>query len=124
VAAEAYGLDQLRTNIEIATWTRRLCYDAGVFKPLEVRIPELPVAASGVARHARRGFALLVGLRWRDGAHRPVAFSVRFCAAWCQMSHAMSYRAIKELRQFGVIYEAERKGRIPLYLSSPAGSST
>ncbi len=117
-SAEAYGLDRLRTNIEIATWTRRLAYEAGVFEPLAVPVPELPEEASEAAHLVRDGFVVLIGLRWKDGPHRPVAFSVRFCAAWCQMSHKNAYTAITELVQLGVIYEAGRKGRVRLFLPS------
>jgi hypothetical protein len=115
-AAEAYGQDGLRSNIELATWNRRLAFEAKSFVPLEV---ELPPLASGSEKHVQRayaGFALLIGLRWKDGDHRPVAFSVRFCAAWCGLSHREAHLAIQELRQLGVIVEADRTGQIRLYL--------
>jgi hypothetical protein len=120
IAAEAYGTDTFRTNIEIATWTRRLAYEAGAFEPLDVPVPALSEGSSEAARRARDGFKLLIGLRWKDGPSRPVAFSVRFCSAWCQMSHARADEAVKELRRRSVIYEAGRKGRVRLYLSTPA----
>jgi hypothetical protein len=41
-AAEAYGYDKLRTNIEIAIWLRRIAYEAGTFEPIEIVLPALP----------------------------------------------------------------------------------
>jgi hypothetical protein len=115
-AAVAYGRDQKRTNIEIATWTRRLAWEAGAFERLSVPLPELGDRASDVARIAKDGFSLLVGLRWSDGPQRPVAYSVRFCAAWCGLKHSEAWTGIAELVELCVIYVAETKGRMPLYL--------
>lgn len=118
-AAEAYGRDALLSNIEIAIWTRRLAYEAGTFRPLGIAIPDLPDDAPDATRRAREGFVLLIGLRWRDGEHRPAPFSVRFCAAWCSLSHAQAHGAITDLVRLGVMVEADRQGQLPLYL--PAG---
>jgi hypothetical protein len=115
-AAEAYRRDFKATQIQIAAWTRRLAYEAGTFRPLDVAVPELPPDASDAARRAREGFALLIGLRWRDGEHRPVAFAVRFCSAWCQMGHTSAAEGVHELRARNVIFEADRRGQVLLYL--------
>lgn len=114
-AAMAYGADRLRTNIEIATWTRRLAYEAGLFAPLPVQVPALD-DADEILERARAGFELLVGLRWADGARRPVAWSVRFSAAWCGLTFREAHAAITGLREAGVIVETGRVGRCRLYL--------
>jgi hypothetical protein len=121
--AEGYGRDVYHpSNIEIATWARLLAYETGTFSPLDVLVPSLPDGAAEAAHRARRGFALLIGLRWADGEHRPVAFSVRFCAAWVGgMGHRQAHRALVELREHGVIYEAGRAGRTRLYLPTSGG---
>ena len=119
--AEAYGRVKWQpTNIEIAIWTRRLAYEAGTFKPLDVFVPRLPDGAAAHVRWARLGIELLVGLRWADREPRPVAFSVRFCAAWCGLDHRHSNLAIRELVLRGVIHETDRSGRTPLYLPGEA----
>ena len=118
-AASAYGVDQLRSNIELAVWLRRLAYELGCFQPAAVAVPALP---AGVAQHvelARRGFELLLGLRWADYPPRPVAYTVRFSAAWCSLSHRAAHLAQRELCELGVIVEAGRAGRVPLF--APGG---
>jgi hypothetical protein len=119
-AAVAYGRDVFLSSVELATWTRRLAYEAGTFEPLDVLVP-LPAGLTTRALHTRTGFALLIGLRWRDGEHRPVAFSVRFVGAWCAMTHRQAHEAVQELRARGVIHEAGRIGRLPLYLPMAGG---
>lgn len=121
-AAIAYGKDRARSQIELAAWTRLTAWEHGDFKPLSVLVPELPEDASESARVARDGYQRLIGLRWADGPHVPVPFSVRFVVAWCGLS--TRYRAetaLTELRD-GVIWAADevpRSGRhepMPLYL--------
>jgi hypothetical protein len=115
-AAIGYGHDRLLSNIEIATWTRRIAHEAGVFIPVRVVVPELTGAVPAHVRRAREGFELVIGLRWRDGERRPVAYSVRFCAAWTGLPHAQAHEAISALLAEGVIYEAGRTRRVRLYL--------
>jgi hypothetical protein len=119
-AARAYGADRKLSNIEIATWTRRLGHELGVFEPLGVLVPELPAGASRHASVARAGFQLLVGMRWADGPRRPVPYTVRFVAAWCGLSFRDAHESLTELRDAGVIQQADRVGRIPLYLPGRA----
>jgi hypothetical protein len=116
LAAEAYGVDTQRKNIEIAVWNRRLAHEAGAFAARDVELPPLPTGRSEVAQRAREGFALLIGLRWADHSERPVAFSIRFCAAWCNLSRAEAHEAIRELRVCGVIVEVDRRGKLPLFM--------
>jgi hypothetical protein len=87
-AAESYGEDVRRSNIEIATWLRRLLYECGRFEPISVPMRRLPLRADRRLMEAATGFALLAGLRSADGPRRPLAYSVRFCAAWCALSSA------------------------------------
>jgi hypothetical protein len=117
-AARAYGEDRQRTNIEIATWLRRLAHELGVFKFEPVPLPELTADGTPQAHRAREGFALLIGLRWADGPHRPVPFSVRFCAAWCSLPIRAANEAIRELLEQGVLWHenAGEQSRLRLYL--------
>lgn len=119
-AAEAYGRDPgALTNIELAIWVRRLAHELGVFEPIGVLVPALEPTASRGATSARAGFQLLAGLRWADYERRPIAFSIRFAAAWCGLSFRDANLAIKELRAGGIIVQADKGGpgnRIPLYL--------
>jgi hypothetical protein len=55
-AAQAYGVDDIRTNIEIATWTRRLAWELKVFEKVEVSLPELPPGLPGHVDRVRQGF--------------------------------------------------------------------
>lgn len=120
-AALAYGEDRLRSNIEAAVWLRRLVYEVGCFEPVDVRLPRLPDDAPAWAVAARDGFLLLVGLRWADFEPRPVAFAVRFCAAWCGLASFRAARdAIAYLVEHGVIREAETVNRTRLFLPSRA----
>jgi hypothetical protein len=48
---------------------------------------------------------------------------VRFCAAWCGVTHREAHLAITELLRLGVIHEADRIGRIPLYLPGRIGAT-
>jgi hypothetical protein len=108
-----------RSNVELATWTRRLAYEVGAFKPEPVAAPPLPSGASPATRCALEGFLLLVGLRWADGPRVAVPFAVRFAAAWCGLGHGTAQHAISTLIKSGAIYEAGRHGRMPLYLPGP-----
>ena len=114
-AAIAYGADDLRSNIELAVWWRRLAYDLDALEPAPVTLPDLPQDAPPAAKSAREGFALVVGLRRVDRAPRPVAYSVRFTAAWCRLSHGEAASALRVLRDARVIQEVGRAGRVPLY---------
>jgi hypothetical protein len=120
-AAIAYGYDGgeyagKRSNVEIAVWTRRLACEVGLFEPRRVRLPALPDDADWATARARSGFAQLVGLRWADREPRPVAWSVRFSAAWCGLTFRQAARATVALNRGGVIVEAGREGRLSLYL--------
>ena len=111
-----YGRDVFQpTNIEIMVWNRRLAYECGAFAPLQIPLPDLPDDASPEAQRARDGFALLVGLRWADYRQRPVSFAVRFVAAWCGLTFRQARAAINELTAHGVIRQAGKSGRTPLY---------
>lgn len=120
-AAEAYGDTRLRSNIELATWRRRLAWELGEMQPIEVELPPCPEGAPAPAHTMRQGFALLVGLRRVDYEPRPVAYSIRFAAAWCGLSHGSAATGLRILREAGVIREAGRAGRVPLYL--PGGEA-
>jgi hypothetical protein len=116
-AAIAYGEDRKRSNIEIATWTRRLAAEHRAFSPVDVSLP--PLTAGSVppsAQRARDGFALLVGLRWADGEPRPVAWSVRFSCAWCGFAIETARKTTEILIAERVIVEAERRGALRLFL--------
>lgn len=115
-AAQGYGADALRTNIEVATWTRLLAWEAVCFEPAPVYVPELPGEAPAATRRVREAFALLLGLRWADYERRPVAYSIRFAAAWAGVSFRQAREGIAELLELGVIREAGRVGRVRLYL--------
>lgn len=125
-ASIGYGRDSGQTdpryNIELATWWRRLAWELDGFAPVDVQLPELPPQAPVTVSRLREGFGLLVGLRWADYEPRPVAFSVRFAAAWCGdltgpgLTHRQSAEGIRVLREHGVILGSGRSGRTPLYL--------
>lgn len=123
-AAQAYGYDNCRrTNIEIATWVRLLAFECGAFQPVEVALPRLSADTPDWLDRVREGFALLVGLRWADGERRPVAFAVRFCAAWCGVTHYQAALAITELQRQGVIVHVDQRGLVRLYMpgADPSG---
>lgn len=117
-AAAGYGVDESParpwTNIELATWSRRLAFDLGVLLPLAVQLRRPPTNQPGALLGA--GFSLLAGLRWVDGPRRAVPWSVRFAAAWCGISHRQAHVGISALLQAGSIIETERRGRVRLYL--------
>ena len=104
-AAEHYRRDVFLSQIQLATWARRLAFEAGTFHPLTIDVPD-PPDLSGSAAKVRQGFTLLVGLRWADGERRPVAFSPTFASAWCKTSRATAHRATRQLLQRGVIQAA------------------
>ena len=114
-AASAYGSVKRRSNKELAAWWRRLAFDLGALEPVEVEVPKPGPEASPQAREAADGFALLLGLRRTDHAAEPVAFSVRFCAAWCALSKDAAARAIRELRELDVIRVVAQHGSLALY---------
>lgn len=126
-ASIAYGYDDGgrpyehggRSNIELWTWTRRLAYEVGAFRPAAVAVPPLPSGASPATERAREGYLLLAGLRWADWPPRPLAYSVRFVRAWCGLRHGTAQAALRALIREGIIREAERRGRLPLYLPGP-----
>jgi len=126
-ASIAYGFDDGgrkyedggRSNILLATWTRRLAYEVGAFRPAAVAVPPLPSGASPGIERVWEGFRLLIGLRWADGPHRPVAFSAGFARAWCGVARGTAHAAIRFLIERGVIWEVERRGRLRFYLPGP-----
>jgi hypothetical protein len=105
-----------RSNIELATWTRRLAYEVGIVQPVAVAVPPLPSGASPATERAREGFRLLAGLRWADWAPRPLPYTVRFIAAWCGLSHGAAHGALRALIAEGVIREVEQRRGLALYL--------
>jgi len=115
-AAIAYGTDGKRSNIQLATWTRLLAHEIGAFAPYRITLPELPPDAGPLAQRAREGFGLLFGLRWADGEHRPVAWSVRFAVAWCGFGQRDAQLATRTLRETGVVIESGRIHQVRLYL--------
>jgi hypothetical protein len=119
-AAEAYDEDRMRSNIELATWTRRLAHELGGFAPADVALPAVPENSPAHLRSARDGFRLLVALRWADGPHRPVAWSVRFASAWCDLTFRQAREANYGLQERGVIRPAGRIGRARLFLPGRA----
>jgi hypothetical protein len=121
VAAEGYRTDQLRTNKEIAFWTRRIAHEAGEFEAEPVELPELAADADGPVTRAHEGFALLLRVRWADGPHVPAAFSIRFAAAWCGLSLRDARYAIGELQRLGVIRHTGSQGRVREYLPGEVG---
>lgn len=120
-AAEAYGVDARRGNTELWTWTRRLAWEVGAFVPVEVGLAELPPGCLPELARARDGYGLLVGLRWADGERRPVAFSVRFAAAWCGLGRRAAHLAVGSLVEHGVIRQVDQVGRVRLYLPGDPG---
>jgi hypothetical protein len=124
-AVIAYGFDRPphnpRTNIEIATWTRLLAWELGVFQPVDVSIGK-PEGAPHLAR-AAQGFALLCGLRWADYERRPVAYAVRFMAAWCGLSMRQAGEAQRALRDQGLLREQGRVKRSLLFAPGPPHES-
>jgi len=123
VALAAYHEDRTLSNIQIATWTRRLAFDAGACGRVPSGVPSLPEDAPSSVRAARNGFDLLIGLRWGDHEPRAVAYSVRFAAAWCELSFGAAASALRELRRLRIIREADRAGRIALYMPGDGGAS-
>jgi hypothetical protein len=122
-AALAYGADGLRSNIELAMWWRRLGWELGALAPVSVAVPDLPDGAPPAAGVARDGFVLLLGLRQSDRAPRPAAYSVRFAAAWSGLGKSRAAEAIRFLRDAGVIREAGRMGRVPVYDPGASGAA-
>jgi hypothetical protein len=114
-AAQSYGTDVRLTNISAATWLRRLAFEHGCFQPLHVELPNLPEEVPSYVRVAARGFALLVGLRWADYDHRPVAFSTRFCAVWCGLTLGQARKAITALEEAKAIRHEGSVGRARLF---------
>jgi hypothetical protein len=110
-AAIAYGQDSQRTQIENASWLRRLASAVDAFEPYTVDLPPLPPEAATATKDAADGFGLLIGLRWADGPRRPVAYSVRFCAAWNSLPTGKAGTAIKQLIAWRVIRVAEKVRR-------------
>jgi hypothetical protein len=126
-AAIAYGYDDGgrpfeeggHSNTLLATWTRRLAYEVGAFRPAAVAVPPLPPGASPAIERVWAGFRLLIGLRWADGPHRPVAFSAGFAAAWCGVARGTAHAAIRYFTESGILREAGRRGRLRFYLPGP-----
>lgn len=123
-AAEAYGGDSRRSNIELATWLRRLAWEVGAVTPVPMAMPSVPDGNRPELARALDGFTLLVGLRWRDGQRRPVAFSVRFAAAWCGLGHRAAHLAIGALERHEVIRHVGDAGRVRLYLPGDVAGAT
>jgi hypothetical protein len=119
-AAEAYGFDNFRTNIQLATWTRRLFWEAGSFDPVAVPLPPLSDDEPAAVRRAHEGFGLLLGLRWADGPKREAPFTIGFAAAWCPLTQWEARVAVQRLVDTGVIVEARRQGRLVHYLPGDA----
>lgn len=114
-AAIAYGVDGLRSNKELAAWWRRLAYELGCLDPVPVDLPPPPAGSTEAEIRVRAGFQLLVSLRRSDHPPEPVAFSVRFGAAWCGLPKNATAVAIRRLRQLDVITVAAQHGSLLLY---------
>jgi hypothetical protein len=123
-AAIAYGHDDGGrpytqggySNILLATWGRRIGFEVGAFSPVVVDLPALQPGSPDAAYSVRAGLALLYGLRWADGPGRPVAWSVRFAAAWCEISMRDAGLGTRIVLDQGVINEVDRRGRTRLYM--------
>lgn len=114
-AAIAYRDDKRRTNKELAVWWRRLAFELEVIAPVEVDVPAVGDSRRPELTTARDGFALLLGLRRFDYPPEPVAYAVRFCAAWCQLTNGVAAQALRELRDRDVIRVVQQHGRTLLY---------
>lgn len=117
-ATIAYGEDRPRSNIEIATWTRRLAYDLGALVPKGPPRPGFADFSLNAAHHLE-GVRVLIALRRWDAPSRPFAWSVRFAAAWCNSSNRRAHEAQRELLGAGMLKEVDSMGagrsRIALY---------
>jgi len=112
------------SNILLATWQRRVAFEVGAFSPVVVDLPALRPGSPDAAHSVRAGVALLFGLRWADGPRRPVAWSVRFAAAWCEISVRDAGVGTRIVLDQGVINEVERRGRTRLYIPArPLGDT-
>lgn len=129
--ARCYGRDTRpwMSAIESALWSERLAFRLGLIQPSRPLIPMLPadVRAPRLAEEVRRGFMLLVGLRFRDGAPIiPVPFSVSFARAYIGAQRvgmrSTTHRAIRFCIDAGCFHVADhmdtRDGweSLPLYL--------
>jgi hypothetical protein len=115
-AAEGYGQDsRRRSQTELAAWTRRLASEVGAFQPAVVEVPRLSASAPPHVHLARDGFASLLGHRWADFPPRPVAYSVRFCVAWCGLPKNAAGNALRQLREQDVLRIVGSIGSCPLY---------
>jgi hypothetical protein len=123
-AAGRYGVDEKRSNKELATWWRRLAYELGVLSPVDVAAPALGCDAPETVRRVWDGFLLLIGLRRTDGPGGPVAFAVRFAAAWCGTPKNATHRAIQSLTERGHMVVVSHAGRLPLYLPATVGDAS
>ena len=123
-AGRAYGHDRVRSNIEIAVWTRRLAWELGCFAPVDVDL----MPADGLGRTTRKvlsGFGALCGLRWADYERRPVSYSRKFAAAWCDVIEWEAREALNALSAGGwIVPMGKVADRTPVYLPGPVAWST
>jgi hypothetical protein len=108
----------------LAVWWRRLAWELVAIAPEPVDVPPLPRGTSLTTESVHLGFELLLALRRFDHPPEPVAFSVRFCAAWCMVTKTAAAKGIRELIQYGVIRETDRKGKVRLYEPDPNGGGS
>jgi hypothetical protein len=120
-AGQAYRRDVFLQRAELAIWNRLIGYLAGTFPLLDVPVPT-PEDLKPRAVRALNGYKLLIGLRWSDGPHIPVAYSVKFASAWNKHGNGTAQRAIAELIEREIIWQADciinegHRHDLPLYL--------
>jgi hypothetical protein len=85
-------------------------HDAGLLKPVDVELGELPAGASKAMRDVAADVRLLLGLRLAADEDRPLPYSTRFCAQRCGLrNHREASRVLHQLVQAGVL---ERAGEL------------
>ena len=99
---------------EVARWSERLDYDAGLVVPRAVD-HELPGEVSSTALAVAEGVLLLLALRDERWAGQGFTFSRGFAMAWCGVSEHAARQGIEELRGSGFLAVDGMQGRALLY---------
>ena len=82
-------------------------HDAGLLKPVDVQLGELPADASKAMRRVAEDIRLLLGLRLAVDEDRPLPYSTRFCAERCGLRDpAHASRVLHQLVDAGVLESA------------------